>query len=184
MFQQRLHLSSREGPCRKTKHYRSCLPGSLGFSLCINCNFYRYNCKYLLRIFLTIDSGTCSSQPALGTEFLGLGTKRSWTLSTVSLVVLGLPAQTFPWWHMQPLSWNCSYYLQINDAGRSWSPNWRRNTCQTTAMLLLHQNSSTHQLRSIGMAATLSNWCTLVPQDSLDGIRAISNIHSLCCIWH
>jgi hypothetical protein len=109
IFQQRLHLSSTKELCRKTKHCHGHLTGWLGFSFCINCNLYGYNCRCFLRIFLPVDSVTCSSRLDLDTDFLEHQTKLSHTLSMVSSVMLGLPVQPFCWWQMQRLSQNSSY---------------------------------------------------------------------------
>jgi hypothetical protein len=117
----------------------------------------RYNSQRFLRIFLTVDSGTCSSRLALDTDFLGLRMKLSRTLSMVSSVTLGLPARPFPWWQMQPLSRNCSYHLRIDDAGGPRRPNCHRNARWTATTVLLLANSSTHQPRPVGRAAILSN---------------------------
>jgi hypothetical protein len=52
------------------------------------------NCSHFRRIFLTVGSGIFNSWLALCTDFLGLQVKRSRTLSTISLVALGVLAQT------------------------------------------------------------------------------------------
>jgi hypothetical protein len=133
------------------------LAESLGFSFCINCNLYGYNCKRFRRIFLTVDSGTCSCRLALDIEFVGLRMKLSRTRSTASSLTLGLPSLPFLWWQMQPLSRNCSYHLRNDDAGEPRRPNCRRNSRWTATTLLLLANSGTHQLRPVGKVVILSN---------------------------
>jgi hypothetical protein len=104
------------------------LTESLGFSFCINCNLYGYNCKHFHRIFPIIHSDTCSYQLFLGSDFLGLWMELSHTYSTVSSVMLGL-CTPFSWWQTQPLTQNCSYCLQIDNTGGLCCPNCHWNAC-------------------------------------------------------
>jgi hypothetical protein len=159
------------------------LPGSLGLSFCINCNLYGYNYKHFLRIFLTVDSGTCSSQLALDTDFLGIQTKLSHTLSMIASVTLSLPVRPFPRWQMQPLSRNCSYHLWIDNTGEPWRPNCRQNARWTATTLLLLANSSTHQLHCWKGSHFVKRYM-LFPRDGIDSIKAIPSVPSLRCIWH
>jgi hypothetical protein len=132
----------------------------LGFSFCINCNLYWYNCKCF--------STGCRHRFHRGSEW------NFHKLSSACSVMLGLFAWLFPWWQMQPLSRNCSYHLRTDDTGGPRYLNFHENMRWATNAVISHKFKHTPPTAFCWKGSRfVKQSCMLFPQDSFNVSKAI-----------
>jgi hypothetical protein len=180
-FRDRLHLSSRKGVHRKTKHYkrpfRECVKVSFRAirNLCLepvmSCSYqspWWGNSKETLAVMsvqMAVDEKTEAYWPSKATS-----------------VMPGLPARTLPSWQMQPLRRivHTNFWL-INGGGADVPIAVRTPSEPPQCCYFSHIQAHTSYTLWEG-SHFVKQQCTLFPWVGFGGVKAIPNVLSLCCI--